>query len=139
MSLTDKIDTIVQDAIERRIFPGAVVLVARGAELLHMGAYGSTMYDAPGSQSVAPDTIYDVASLTKVFTATAALCLADQGQLDLGASAAAYLPELRAADVTIFHLLTHTSGLDIRLSALRQAGRDGLLAAVYAAMPGRPP
>src|SRR5262249_35015617 len=42
-----------------------------------------------------------------------------------------YLPAFRAPDLTIWHLLTHTSGLDIRLSTLRQAGRSGLLAAVY--------
>jgi CubicO group peptidase (beta-lactamase class C family) len=139
MTLAHEIDIIVQGAIDGRIFPGAVVLVAQGAELRHFAAYGSTMYDAPGSRLVARDTIYDVASLTKVFTATAALRLAEEGRLDLYAPAAAYLPELRAADVAVFHLLTHTSGLDIRLSALRAAGREGVLAAVYAAAPAHPP
>jgi serine-type D-Ala-D-Ala carboxypeptidase len=139
MSLAHQIDTIVQDAIGRQIFPGAVVLVARASEISHFAAYGSTMYAAPGSRPVARDTMYDVASLTKVFTATAALRLVDQGRLDLRAPAAHYLPELRAGGVAVFHLLTHTSGLDIRLSALREAGRDGLLAAVYAVEPAGPP
>jgi CubicO group peptidase (beta-lactamase class C family) len=139
MTLAHQIDTIVQGAIDRRIFPGAVVLVARGAKIHHFAAYGSTMYDASGSRPVARDTIYDVASLTKVFTATATLRLADEGRLDLHAPAALYLPGLRAASVAVSHLLTHTSGLDIRLSALREAGRDGMLAAVYAAAPARPP
>jgi serine-type D-Ala-D-Ala carboxypeptidase len=139
MSLVHQIDTIIQDAIDRQIFPGAVVLVARTSEISHFAAYGSTMYDAPGSRPVARDTIYDVASLTKVFTATAALRLVDQGRLDLRAPAAHYLPELRAGGVAVFHLLTHTSGLDIRLSTLREAGRDGLLAAVYAVEPAGPP
>jgi len=88
---------------------------------------------------VTVDTIYDVASLTKVFTATAALRLVEQGRLDLGAPAADYLPELRASGIAVIHLLTHTSGLDIRLSALREAGRAGMLAAVYAATPAHPP
>ncbi|HET9222367.1 MAG TPA: serine hydrolase domain-containing protein [Roseiflexaceae bacterium] len=135
MNITDTIDSIVQSAIDRRIFPGAVVLVARGAEVCHFAGYGSTMRDAPGSRPVVRDMIYDVASLTKVFTATAALRLADQGRLDLHAPAALYLPELRATGVKVLHLLTHTSGLDIRLSALREAGRDGVMAAVYAAAP----
>ncbi|MFL5800846.1 MAG: serine hydrolase domain-containing protein [Roseiflexaceae bacterium] len=139
MILTDQIDTIVADAIGRRIFPGAVVLVARGGEISHFAAYGSTMYDAIGSRPVARDTIYDIASLTKVFTATAALCLVDRGQLDLYTPAAAYLPELRAPGITVFQLLTHTSGLDIRLSTLRESGRDGVLAAAYTAEPRRPP
>src|SRR5258706_677710 len=139
MILTDQIDTIVADAIGRRIFPGAVVLVARGGEIRHFAAYGSTMYDAIGSRPVARDTIYDIASLTKVFTATAALRLVDRGQLDLYTPAAAYLPELRAPGIAVFQLLTHTSGLDIRLSTLRESGRDGVLAAAYTAEPRRPP
>jgi serine-type D-Ala-D-Ala carboxypeptidase len=139
MTLARQIDIIVRGAIDRRIFPGAVVLVAQGAEMRHFAAYGSTMYDAPGSRPVARDTIYDVASLTKVFTATAALRLMDAGRLDLRAPAAVYLPELHAAGIAVLHLLTHTSGLDIRLSALREAGRDGVLAAAYAAVPVRPP
>jgi CubicO group peptidase (beta-lactamase class C family) len=139
MTLAHQIDTIVTEAIGRRIFPGAVVLVARGDKIRHFAAYGSTMYNAPGSRPVVRDTIYDVASLTKVFTATAALRLVDRGQLDLYAPAAAYLPELRALDITVFQLLTHTSGLDIRLSMLRESGRDGVLAAAYSAAPSRPP
>jgi CubicO group peptidase (beta-lactamase class C family) len=139
MVLARQIDTIVADAISRRVFPGAVVLVARGSEIRHFTAYGSTMYDATGSRPVARDTIYDVASLTKVFTATAVLRLVDAGQIDLHAPAVDYLPELRAPGIAVFHLLTHTSGLDIRLSALRESGREGVLAAAYAAAPIRPP
>jgi CubicO group peptidase (beta-lactamase class C family) len=139
MTLSDQIDTLVAGAIERRIFPGAVVLIARGAEIRHFAAYGHTMYNTGEARPVAHDTIYDVASLTKVFTATAALRLVDQGLLDLYAPAVAYLPDLRAHDITVSHLLTHTSGLDIRLSPLRETGRDGVLAAVYNATPARPP
>jgi serine-type D-Ala-D-Ala carboxypeptidase len=139
MSLGPTIDAIVADAIERRIFPGAVVLIAQGAEVLHQAAYGTTMYADPGWQPVQLDTIYDVASLTKVFTATAALRLSDAGKLDLAAPLTRYLPTFRAPNVLIRHLLTHTSGLDIRLSALRHLGRAGMLDAVYQAAPIHPP
>ncbi len=139
MSLSHTINQIIADAIERRVFPGAVALVARGGRVLHEAAYGTTMYDAPGSRPVAPDTIYDIASLTKVFTATAALALCRRGRLDLDERAAAYLPELRAREVRLRHLLTHTSGLDIRLSTLRHHGRDGLMAAAYEAAQIHPP
>ncbi|HWQ15926.1 MAG TPA: serine hydrolase domain-containing protein, partial [Roseiflexaceae bacterium] len=61
------------------------------------------------------------------------------GALDLHAPAAAYLPELRARDVLVRHLLTHTSGLDLRLSPLARAGREALLRAVYAASQKHPP
>jgi CubicO group peptidase (beta-lactamase class C family) len=139
MPLSHQIDVIVADAIEQRIFPGAVVLIARGADVLHYAAYGTTMYGDPGAQPVRLDTIYDIASLTKMFTATAALRLCDAGSLDLSAPVAAYLPEFSAPDVTIQHLLTHTSGLDIRLSALRHAGRRGMLEAIYRTTPTNPP
>jgi serine-type D-Ala-D-Ala carboxypeptidase len=139
MSLAHEIDTIVAGAIERRMFPGAVVLVAVGDTICHHAAYGTTMCDAPESQPVARTTIYDIASLTKLFTATAALRLSDQGALDLRAPVVAYLPGFGARDVTVWHLLTHTSGLDIRLSTLRHAGRAGLLAAAYAVRPAHPP
>ncbi len=139
MSLTTNIDAIVADAITKRIFPGAVVLIAESSAIRHYAAYGSTMYDAPGSRPVDLHTIYDIASLTKVFTATAVLRLLDQGALDLHAPAGRYLPHFRLPNVTIFHLLTHTSGLDIRLSVHRHKGRAGVLDAVYRAMPARPP
>ena len=133
MSLSLQIDTIVASAIERRVFPGAVVLIARRDTVLHHAAYGATMYESAEARPVRRDTIYDVASLTKVFTATAALRLAETGQIDLHAPVRDYLTDFRRRDVRVWHLLTHTSGLDIRLSTLRHAGRDGLLAAVYCA------
>jgi CubicO group peptidase (beta-lactamase class C family) len=74
-----------------------------------------------------------------MFTATAVLRLLDQGALDLHAPAATYLPELQARAVTVFHLLTHTSGLDMRLSVLRHRSRAEILDAVYAAPLRHPP
>jgi dipeptidyl aminopeptidase/acylaminoacyl peptidase/CubicO group peptidase (beta-lactamase class C family) len=67
---------------------------------------------------VTTDSLFQIGSITKVFTATLALQLADEGRLDLDAPVAEVLPELRLADpdvtkqVTMRHLLTHTSGLD---------------------------
>lgn len=137
MSIGQLIDQIVIDAIERRIFPGAVVAVAQGDTTLHQAAYGALTYDG-AAQPVAHDTIYDVASLTKMFTATAALHLLDQGAIDLETPVHMVLPRFRSPEVTLFHLLTHTSGLDIRLSTMRMLRPDSLLAAVYATKPQRP-
>jgi len=133
------IDAIVASAIDQRIFPGAVVLAAHDATLLHHAAYGATTYDASEGAPVTPTTIYDIASLTKMFTATAALRLYDKRLIDLDASVCAYLPAFRAHNVTIRHLLTHTSGLDLRLSTLCRNGRDALLAVVYNTLPAHPP
>src|SRR5581483_1494095 len=139
MALSQQIDLIIDDAIERHVFPGAVVLIAAAGRICHYRAYGTTMYGAPGSQPVRPDTIYDIASLTKLFTATAVLRLCDVGIVALDAPIAAYLPGLRAGGVTIWHLLTHTSGLDIRLSTLRHGGRASVWEAVSQLEPAHPP
>src|SRR5215217_2368275 len=99
MSFSHQIDALVEAAIERRVFPGAVVLIAKGDCICHHQAYGTTMYDSDGSRPVRPDTIYDIASLTKMFTATAALRLGDAGVLELDAPVAAYLPSFGAPEV----------------------------------------
>lgn len=130
---------VLADAIERRLFPGAVVLVAHRGNIIHLAAYGTTMDNDPGSQPVTTDTIYDVASLTKMFTATAALQLYDKGLLDLDAPAASYLPGLRASGVLVRHLLTHTSGLSLRLSSLRDYSPEDIRAAIYALEPAEQP
>jgi len=114
---------ILEHAVAQRAFPGAVLAVGRqgGLAILPVGrlAYSE---DAP---AVAPNTIYDLASLTKVVaTATAAMILADRGLLQLDRPVAHYLPDFispydTAADplwtargeVTVRHLLAHTSGL----------------------------
>jgi CubicO group peptidase (beta-lactamase class C family) len=134
-----RIAEIAGAAIAEQIFPGCVVLVAQGGEPLHHAAYGATMYADSDTRPIAPDDCFDIASLTKVFTATAALILHDGGLLDLDAEARRYLPALKARGVTLRHLLTHTSGLDLRLSVLREGGRPGITAAVYGAVPQRAP
>jgi CubicO group peptidase (beta-lactamase class C family) len=65
-----------------------------------------------------PDSLFQIGSITKVFTTTLIMQLADEGRIDLAAPARKYLPDLRFADerateaVTVRHLLTHTSGID---------------------------
>ncbi len=79
-------------------------------------AYGVLNKDT--GVTVTPDTLFQIGSITKVFTATVVMRLAEDGLLDLDAPVADVLPELRLADpgvtsrVTMRHLLTHTSGID---------------------------
>ncbi len=130
-----EIDALIGDAIAERIFPGAVVLIARHGAIRHHAAYGTTMYADPGSRPLTGSDLFDIASLTKVFTATAALRLYDERLLELDAPLSRYLPGLRAAAVTVRQVLTHSSGLELRLSVLRERGPAGIRAAVYAAAP----
>jgi beta-N-acetylhexosaminidase len=110
-----EVDRIVEAAVQARAFPGAVVAVGKDQALVHLRAYGRFSYE-PWSSPVRPDTLYDLASLTKVVvTTTVAMILVDEGRLDLAKPVSAFLPGFRggAKDrVTVAHLLTHSSGLD---------------------------
>jgi len=68
--------------------------------------------------------LYDLASLTKAFTATAVLLLVDRGELALHDPVQRYFPDFQRGDVTVEHLLTHTSMLDLYLSHVRQRTSD---------------
>jgi len=117
-----RIDEVIERGIAEWRFPGAVCVVARGKEIVHRKAYGSTMYDDPDSKPVTLDTIYDIASITKVFTATALLRLVDQGVMNLEDRLARYFPEFATPTkrrITIRDLLSHRAGLDLVSSSLR--------------------
>lgn len=139
MTLHATIASTIHQAIERRIFPGAVVLIARDGQIAHRAAYGTTCYSDPGTRPIATDDIFDIASLTKMFTATAALRLIEAGALALDAPLAELLPGYPQRGITIWHLLTHTSGIDIRLSALRELPPEQIRQAIYHTRPQRAP
>lgn len=118
--------------LERRIadgvFPGAQVAIVRDGRLVASRGLGRTTYEAD-APAVTTETVYDVASVTKVAaTTTVAMVLADRGELELDAPVANYLPSFTGggkAHVTIRHLLTHTSGLPAWAKLWAQAkGRD---------------
>ena len=93
--------------------PGAAFAVYYQGQT-HLASLGVTSVDHP--LPVTPDTLFQVGSITKTFTATAILRLVEMGRLDLDIPIRTYLPSLRLADesvarrVTIRHLLTHTGG-----------------------------
>lgn len=134
-SLNSQVQAILHEAILARVFPGAVVAISQNMGMLCFQVSGTTAYDDHGSQPVTRDTIYDIASLTKVITATAALRLIEQNILDMHAAVRFYLPELAMRDVTIWHLLTHSSGLDLRLSSLAYRGVDVLKQSIAEVQP----
>jgi beta-glucosidase-like glycosyl hydrolase/CubicO group peptidase (beta-lactamase class C family) len=108
------LDRVIEDFVGRRAFPGGVVAVGKDGSLVHLRSFGRLSYE-PAAEEVRTDTIYDLASLTKVVvTTTAAMILVDEGRLDLEAPVSAFVPGFRggAKDrVTPWHLLTHSSGL----------------------------
>ena len=108
-----QIDAAVLKAIEARQTPGAVVLVARKGRVVYRKAFGDRAVQ-PAREAMTPDTIFDLASLTKILaTATSILILVERGQLSLADPVALYIPEFGRFGkerVTIEQLLTHRAG-----------------------------
>lgn len=119
------VDRIMRSGVTRGVFPGAVLLVAAGERTLCHRAYGAV--DSAGGRPVRPETVFDLASLTKPLATTlAVMLLADRGKIDLDRPVGSVLSgygHLEAAGVTVRHLLAHTSGLpDYRPFYRRLAG-----------------
>ena len=113
---------IIDRAIAARAFPGATVEAGDARSVLWRAAFGSFTY-APESTPVTDETVYDLASLTKVIgTATRAMQALEAGSLALDARVAEHVGEWRGADregVTIADLLEHASGLTAYLPFFR--------------------
>jgi len=94
-------------------FPGAVLVIGMTNQAIVVYPVGH--YGADDPRPVTPETIYDLASLTKVIgLTTAAMMLVDSGKLDLDAPVQRYVPAFQGPGkerVTIRHLLTHSSGM----------------------------
>ncbi|MEO8756883.1 MAG: serine hydrolase domain-containing protein [Devosia sp.] len=115
MDLTERVNAAIDAATDSRIV-GCVVLVRRGGRLIFSRAAGFA--DREQAWPVAENTIFRLASVTKPIVATTALRMIDLGLLSLDDNVASYLPYFtpKAADgstpdITIRHLLTHTSGI----------------------------
>lgn len=119
--MEEKIKALVSKAISDRVFPGAVVLVGDKNGILYQKAFGTTKYEDSGSVPVQTDFIYDIASLTKPFTATAILTLIDQGKITLDTKIGdiiSGLEPIKKKTITIKELLTHNSGLSLKFHSL---------------------
>ena len=113
-ALIPRLDSIITAAIADSATPGATVAVGRRGRLVLLKGYGRTDW-APRAPATTDSTMYDMASLTKVVSATtAAMILEEEGTLDLDRTVASYLPEYDVPDkraITVRMLLTHTSGI----------------------------
>jgi CubicO group peptidase (beta-lactamase class C family) len=109
-----QVDGIILSAIKDSAFPGSVVLISKNREVIYEKAFGHLTYDDT-SANVTLNTIYDIASLTKVIaTTTAAMICYDKKLFSLDDPVAKYIPEFARngkENVTIINLLLHNSGL----------------------------
>lgn len=109
----NRIDAVVQQAIDRDELPGAVIVVLHQGKVVFRKAYGLRARE-PVRIVMTLDTLFDLASLTKpIATATAIMLLLEQGKVGLKDRVADYLPAFRRKgkeEITIEQLLLHTSG-----------------------------
>ena len=126
-----QIDRIIALGIATKKFPGAVVIAGHNGHIVFEKAYGNRSL-TPVPEAMTEDTIFDVASLTKVLaTAPAVMQLYEQGRFRLNDPVAKYLPEFAVngkQDITIRQLLTHYSGLppDVSLEDTWAGKQEGL-------------
>ncbi len=131
----NQIDALVEADIKDKKFPGAVVLVGHKGKIVFRKAYGNRSL-VPNVEPMTVDTIFDLASLTKVVaTTTSIMILVEQGKLRLSDTIGKYIPEIQddqVKRVTIQQLMTHVSGFapDFDLKE-KWTGREGMLQALY--------
>lgn len=116
----DEMDGSMEAVIADGLMPGAVALVARGGQVVKHKAYGEAMKytDDKFTKAKQPiamrkDTIFDLASISKLFTTTAAMKLWEENAFELDDPVSSYIPEFAQngkEKVTVRQLMTHTSG-----------------------------
>src|SRR5579863_4834570 len=107
------LDTVINQAIRTDKIPGAVVLVGHNGQIVYRKAYGNRAL-LPVKEPMTADTIFDIASLTKIVATTSGMMkLFEQGRVKIDDPVTAYLPEFQggASPITVRDLLTHFSGL----------------------------
>ena len=132
MSMREKIDGVLSEAVSGGAVPGVVAGVTNADAELYLGGFGERVLGA--GDEMTPDTVGWIASMTKAITGAAAMQLVEQGRLDLDAPASEVVPQLADATVlegfgddgkprtrpprraiTLRHLLTHTSGFSYEI------------------------
>ena len=138
-----RVDAIITGAIDAKQTPGAVLLVGHRGEVVYRKAYGHRAL-APAAEPMTLDTIFDLASLTKVVaTTTSVMMLVEEGRIRLNDRVSTYIPEFgkHGKDaITIRHLLTHVSGLRPDLDLANPwTGYDTAIALAADEVPLAPP
>jgi beta-N-acetylhexosaminidase len=130
------IDSIVNDGLAKKAFPGCVVLAVQNGEIKYHKAFGHYEFD-PRSMPVNLESIYDLASVTKISATTVSLMkLYEQGKLDLDKTLGDYLPFTRGTDkapLKISEVLLHQAGLNPYISFYKETidSSTGLPSAAY--------
>jgi uncharacterized protein YbbC (DUF1343 family)/CubicO group peptidase (beta-lactamase class C family) len=137
------VDSVIEQAIADGNIPGAVLVVGHDGKVIYRKAYGERALD-PKHEVMTLDTVFDLASLTKVIaTTTAVMQLVEQGKVRMNDPVAKYLPEFAQNgkdDITVRQLLTHYSGLEPDLDLKTPwEGKDTAYRMAFAETPAQAP
>src|ERR1039458_478416 len=135
-------DQVIQEAIQQNRLPGAVLIVGHDGKVVYRQAYGQRAL-VPRAEAMTADTIFDLASLTKVIATTSSLMkLFEQGRFRLNDKVTDYIPEFQGGktDITLRNLFTHFSGLapDVPLKPEWTGNETGLQLAYTGKPTGAP-
>lgn len=107
------VDSIAEDAVLKKAFPGCVILAAKDGEIIYHKAFGNTTFENQQPESI--DKIFDLASVTKISATTISVMkLYEQGKLDLKKKLGDYLHSVRGtdkSDLIVADILLHQAGL----------------------------
>jgi D-alanyl-D-alanine carboxypeptidase len=117
-----EIDSLVAKLMARRGVPGLSLAVVKDGKIVYSKGYG--LADVENNVPATPETVYEIGSVTKQFTAAMVMQLLDEGKVKLDEPARTYLPTLpdEWKTVTVRHLLTHTSGI-ASYTGIREFGK----------------
>lgn len=135
-------DTQIDDAVRTALIPGAVLVIGHNGQVVYQKAYGSRAI-IPAREPMTLDTIFDIASLSKVVSTTPCIMkLFEAGKLRIDDPVTKYLPEFQdgKSDITIRLLMTHFSGMppDVDLVPRWSGYQEGIRRALHA-QPVAPP
>jgi len=136
-TLYPEVDEFIQQQIQADDIPGVAVVVVQGSEVIYCKGFGVASLET--DKPLTPQTIFDLASVSKSFTALGVLLLQDEALIDIDTPVQYYLPDFqpndeRASQITVRQLLNHTSGLPGAFSAplIFQEGEDEMKVLVAA-------
>ena len=119
----NEINQFMEEAVESKVFPGAVLGIAQGDKLIYSKAFGRKSYEDDSEVKI--DTVYDLASLTKVLiTTTGIMQLVERGRLNLHDYVKDFFPEVseELKNIRIDQLMMHTSGLPAIVQLWKEPG-----------------
>ncbi|MDP3914557.1 MAG: serine hydrolase [Bacteroidota bacterium] len=140
-SLIGDIDSIVNNALDKKAFPGCNVLVAKDGKIIFRKAYGYHTFE--NLRSSREDDIYDLASVTKISGGLPGILkLYDEGKIELDKPVAKYFPDWEnrlfhrsnKADINVRELYAHQSGLVPFIGFWKQTMKDGKLLSKWYSM-----